>query len=336
MAKHLVFAGGGPRAVSFLGAIEVLQKHNMINNVKHYWGNSAGALMATCMSLNTTTTELRRVFYDMDFTKFRDFDINNIMSFSTRWGLDSGDAFTRNIKSVLETLKPGSSKYTLQELPGLHITATDLTDTKLVVLDSKSFPTMKLVDALRASTSLPFFYVPFRNPINNHMYVDGAISCNFPWELLSKDEQNDAIGFDFCTTDKTREPASLSEFIPAIMNFRKRSSDIKEPKDIHKNVVILNIKGFPTWHLALTKEDRDELVKVGFESTNKWITSRSGSKTAQTPAQSAAQNTLGPASLENHKGGSSDSHESPSHLRARGSRQHLPLKPSPICRRWSL
>ena len=101
MAKHLVFAGGGPRAVSFLGAIEILQKHNMLTNVKHYWGNSAGALMATCMSLNTTTAELRRVFFDMDFTKFRDFDINNIMSFSTRWGLDSGDAFTKNIKWLL-------------------------------------------------------------------------------------------------------------------------------------------------------------------------------------------------------------------------------------------
>jgi predicted acylesterase/phospholipase RssA len=336
MVKHLVFAGGGPRAVSFLGAIEVLHKHNMINNVKHYWGNSAGALMAACMSLNTSPKDFRRIFYDMDFTKFRDFDINNIMSFSTRWGLDSGDAFTRNIKSVLETLKPGSSKYTLQELPGLHITATDLTDTKLVVLDSKSFPSMKLVDALRASTSLPFFYVPFRNPVNNHMYVDGAISCNFPWELLSKEEQNDAIGFDFCTTDRAREPSSLSEFIPAIMNFRKRSSDIKDPIEIHRNVIVLNIKGFPTWHLALTKEDRDELVKIGVESTSKWITSRSDLKTAQMPLPSVVQNIPAQAGLLDHKGVSSDNHESPSHLAARGSRPHLSLKPSPICRRWSL
>jgi len=336
MAKHLVFAGGGPRAVSFLGAIEVLQKHNLLTDVKHYWGNSAGALMAACLSLNTTTAELRRVFFDMDFTKFRDVDINNIMSFSTRWGLDSGDAFTKNIKSVLETLKPGSSKYTLQELPGLHITATDLTDTKLVILDSKSYPTMKLVDALRASTSLPFFYVPFRNPVNNHMLVDGAISCNFPWELLSKEEQKDAIGFDFCTSDKTREPASLSEFIPAIMNFRNRSSNIKDKVEIHTNVVVLNIKGFPTWHLALTKEDRDELVKIGFDSTDNWVTSRADSKTAQKPVQSVVLNTPEQVSQENHKGVLSDNHGSPSHLRARGSRQHLPLKPSPICRRWSL
>jgi predicted acylesterase/phospholipase RssA len=336
MAKHLVFAGGGPRAVSFIGAIEVLQKHNMINDVKHYWGNSAGAIMAACISLNSSQKDLRRIVYDMDFTKFRDFDINNIMSFSTRWGFDSGDAFTKKIKSILEELKPGSSKYTLQEVPGLHITATDLTDTKLVVLDSKTHPTMKLVDALRASTSLPFFYVPFRNPVNNHMLVDGAISCNFPWELLSKEEQNEAIGFDFCTSDRTKEPSSLSEFIPAIMNFRKRSSDIKEPLEVHRNVITLNIKGFPTWHLALTKEDRDELVKIGVDSTSRWITSRSGLKTAQAPAQCAAQSTPEQAGHGDHKDVLSDSRDSPSHLRARGSHRRSPLKPSPICRRWSL
>jgi len=273
----------------------------------------------------------------MDFTKFRDFDLTNIMSFSTRWGLDSGDAFKTSLKSILEDLKPGSSEYTLQELPGLHITATDLTDTKPIIMDAESFPTMKLVDALRASTSIPFFYVPFKNPINNHMLVDGAVACNFPWVLLSKEIRDDAIGFDFSTNDKDKEPGSLSEFIPAIMNFRDKywRADINK-KNSDPNVMIIKIRGFPTWHLALTKKDRDELIKIGYDAATNWVNSRADSKTAQTLPCSVVQNTLVQGSPLVRIDVSSGSHGSPSLLQRRGPFQHLQLRSSPFSRRWSL
>jgi len=337
MVKHLVFAGGGPRAVSFLGALEVLSTHNLIDGANQYWGNSAGALMATCLSLNTSNAKLRKIFYDMDFTKFRDFDLSNIMSFSTRWGLDSGDAFKNSLKTILEDIKPGSSQYTLQELPSLHITASDLTDTKPIIMDSTTFPTMKLVDALRASTSIPFFYVPFRNPVDNHLLVDGAIACNFPWVLLSEEQRKDAIGFDFCTNERDREPASLSEFIPAIMNFRDRywRADLNK-KNSHPNVIILKIKGFPTWHLALTKEDRDELIKIGSDAATLWLNSRADSKTAQTQSCSVPLSTPAQDSPLVRTNVLSGSRVSPFLSKPRGPYRHLQRQSLPISRRWSL
>lgn len=337
MVKHLVFAGGGPRAVSFLGALEVLAKNNVTKDVNQFWGNSAGALMATCLSLNTSLPHIRKIFYEMDFTKFRDFDLTNIMSFSTRWGLDSGDAFTSSLKSILEEIKVGSSQYTLQEVPGLHITASDLTDTKPIIMDSTTYPTMKLVDALRASTSIPFFYVPFRNPVNNHLLVDGAVCCNFPWALLSKDIRDNAIGFDFSTNEKNKEPTSMSEYIPAITNFRDKywRADKDGIKD-DPNVMILKIKGFPTWHLALTKEDRDELIRIGSETAVTWINSRSDLKTVQKQQHSVAQSTPEPAPPSDHKGELLGNHGSPSLVKLRGSSQHSPLKCSPSSRRWSV
>ena len=336
MVKHLVFAGGGPRAISFLGALEVLKKHNLINDVNQYWGNSAGALMAACLSLQTPHTKLRKIFYEMDFTKFRDFDLTNIMSFGSKWGLDSGDAFTKSLKEILEDIKPGSSLYTLQELPGLHITASDLTDTKPIIMDATTYPTLKLVDALRASTSIPFFYVPFRNPVNNHLLVDGAIACNFPWVLLPKEIRDDAIGFDFSLNDVNKEPSNLSEYIPSIMNFRDRywRSDIN--KKIEPNVIILRIRGFPPWHLALKTEDRDELIKIGANTAEEWINLRSLSKTAQTTVECDRLNTPVLVRPLVHKGVSSGSHVYSSALQPRGSHQSL-LRPSlHSSRRWSL
>jgi len=238
MLRHLVIAGGGPRCVTFMGALDVLHKLPQFAGVKDYWGNSAGAILATLLSLKTPYAKLHSVFTTIDFTKFRDVDLNNIMRFSTHWGLDSGDAFVANLKLMLEEVKPGSSEYTMQEIPGLHIACTDLTETKALVLDSISFPTMKLVDALRASTSIPFFFCPYRNPIDGHLLVDGGVAGNFPWIHLPDDAARaSAIGLDF-TSVITKEPTSLGEYIPKILQFREHNSSRLKPSDSLRGISI--------------------------------------------------------------------------------------------------
>ena len=335
MAKHLVFAGGGPRCLSLLGALEVLNSHKMLDNAKQFWGNSAGALMATMLSLNVPLPRIRQAFYDLDFTKFRDIDLGNIVSFGTNWGLDSGEAFTKNLKLILEDLKPGSSEYTLQEIPCLHITASDLTITKPVILDSKTFPTLKLVDALRASTSIPFFYMPFRNPINNHLLVDGAVACNFPWILLPDSIKNEAIGFDYKITDISKEPENLSEYIPKILNFRDKCWRSTIQKD-HDNVILFNIRGFPAWHLALKKEDRDELIKIGSDTASMWVTSRSHLGKTQKPPLSSDLSTPSQAHPSGCKDGLSGNPLSLCQQQPQDSRRGLPSRSLPPARRWSL
>ena len=288
MPKHLVFAGGGPRLLVFLSSIEVLTKHKLLGGVKNYWGNSSGALLETLLSINTPLPKIRSLFETFDFTKLRDIELSNIMSFGENWGLDSGTAFYKNVKEILEEVKPGSSNYTLQEVPSLHITAADLTAGKSVVLDSKTSPTLKLVDALRASTSIPFFYTPFRNPINNHILVDGAVGYNFPWMMLPSDNDRlAALGFDYHTSSSQNGPTTLSDYIPTILHFRERLWDSSVLKPTGPNILRFKVVGFPAWHLALKKEDRDELFMIGRTETEAWITQHSSSRTAAVLVTSA-------------------------------------------------
>jgi len=333
--KHLVFAGGGPRCLSFLGALEHLseKRSGLLNDVSHYWGNSAGALMATFLSLKTPLPKLRAVFEKLDFTRFRDIDLTNIVTFSEKWGLDSGEAFTKHMKELLENIKPGSSHYTLQEVPGLHIAAADLTDTKMVVLDGNTFPTLKLVDALRATTSLPFFYRPFRNPINNHLYVDGAIGANFPWTLLPSDkDREEALGFNFKIYDVSKEPKSLTEFIPKILNFRESSSGNKQHVN-SPNIIVFNVRGFPAWHLAVNDADRTELFAIGKSTADEWLTRFvSGNSGTQTecalPHTPPSLNPSAKLSLGNPL------RQHPPHHQ--GESQDLPVSLTPSSRRWSV
>jgi predicted acylesterase/phospholipase RssA len=275
--KHLVFAGGGPKCISFLGALEILYKKNIFSKTSHYWGNSAGAIVATFIKLKVPLPRLYTIFEKIDFTRFRDIDLANIVTFGEKWGLDSGEGFVNHIKELLEIAQPGSSHYTLQELPGLHIASADLTDTKMVILDSTTFPTLKLIDALRASTSIPFFYRPFRNPINNHLMVDGGLGANFPWMLLPSDEErSQALGFNFKKSIINREPQTLSEYIPKILNFRElsRLTD-KKPYQNEPNIINFDIIGYPSWHLGIKQNDKDELIAIGKMTAEKWLNSYS-------------------------------------------------------------
>ena len=358
--KHLVFAGGGPRCLTFLGSLETLVDRGCtLDGVKHYWGNSAGALLATFLSLKVPLPKVRQIFERLDYTRFRDIDLTNIVTFSTKWGLDSGDAFFIHMKELLETAKPGASQYTLQELPGLHITAADLTDNKMVILDGMTFPTLKVIDALRSTTSLPFFYCPFRNPVNNHMLVDGAIGQNFPWSLLpSAAGREEALGFNFKTYDKTGEPQTLMEFIPKILHFREAAaaaaahlsattspqpsvalsattSPSGKKQHVHSpNVIIFNVRGFPAWHLGVNKEDRQELFSIGRKTTEEWLITRSASETQSSQPPSAHQDT--PQSLTPCSGVLSESHEFQPPLRHQGSPQGSPSLSGPASRRWSV
>lgn len=334
--KHLVFAGGGPKCLSFFGALEVLHKENIFNKVSHYWGTSAGAIVATFMSLKVPFPILRNIFETIDFKRFRDIDLANIVTFGEKWGMDSGDAFMNHMQELLETAKPGSSKYTLQELPGLHIAAADLTDTKIVILDGTTYPTLKLIDALRASTSIPFFYIPFRNPVNNHLLVDGGIGANFPWLLLPTDEdRNQALGFNFKKVLLTKEPESLNEYIPKILTFKIITNMSETDRLACKNNIIeFNVQRFPSWHLAIKKEDREELLSIGKTTAENWFNLHSSAGTFVSQNKSldpGTQQTSLPSSklsLENHG----------CQLRPplRDLPQDLPSLHSPPSRRWSV
>jgi len=334
--RHLVFAGGGPRCLAFLGSIEVLKKRNMLHKVSDYWGNSAGALLATCLSLKTPLPKLKTVFEELDFARFRDIDLSNIVSFSEKWGLDSGEAFTKEMQKLLEDIKPGASQYTLQEIPGLHIVTADLTDTKMVILDAKTFPTLKLVDALRASTSIPFFYRPFRNPINNHLLVDGAIGMNFPWDLLpSDDERKSALGFNFKIYDISSEPKSLSEFIPKILNFRESCRKLGSKNIVlESNIINFHIRGYPAWHLAVKKKDREELFSIGTKTTEEWFTLHFPGGMKETRPVCVDQNTQLPGhhSSKQLLGNREYSRQLPSQVVS----QDSPSLYLPPCRRWSV
>ena len=69
---NLVFEGGGPKGVSYVGALEALQDKGMLNEVQRVAGTSAGAITATLVALGYSPREMKKILMEFDLTLFLD------------------------------------------------------------------------------------------------------------------------------------------------------------------------------------------------------------------------------------------------------------------------
>lgn len=328
LPKNVVFSGGGTRCLLFLPALIELQTRGWLTDVEDCWGTSAGALIATLYMVYRDARKVHDIMFNTDFGKFRDIDITNLLLIHQSWGLDEGKHLLQMIEHMLE-----SAKYkTMSDFKGLHIVVSDLTLNKTIVVDSTTFPDMRVSDAIRASMSLPFFLRPVTSP-NGHLWVDGALKHNFPWALLPSDEARRAsLGFAF-KKEETGAPTTLLQYIFAILHF---SEPEKIVRSAWPTIIWFPRPEFPSWYIAFKEEDYTMIKEQSVKTINEWLDSTtSSSRNSESQPLSLARYIPLPVSPEDRTTGSSGN-QTPSRAPFRGS--SLPQSPyTPLSyRRWSV
>ena len=56
--KNLVISGGGINGLGFIGIIKYLSENNLLNNIQHYVGTSAGAIIGYLLSIGYNFLEI--------------------------------------------------------------------------------------------------------------------------------------------------------------------------------------------------------------------------------------------------------------------------------------
>jgi predicted acylesterase/phospholipase RssA len=339
--KRLLFAGGGTRVLVFLSALKRLENSGYLKEVKEWWGTSAGALLATLLAIVQSVDTISEAMKSIDYTKFRDMNLLNLVQLPISWGLDDGHSLTKEVELLLESVKSGASKLTMADIPGLNIVVADLNIHETVVCSAATFPTLRVVDAIRASMSLPFFYRPFRCPVNGHIWVDGGLRAHFPWVCLKSDEERrEALGFNF---EKTWAdgPAAFSEYMFSMLHFDEPSKIRHWKEKWKQNILWFPSPPFPAWYVRLQEDDFTILKNMGIHAVESWF-----SLLHLTPTEETSQSRPGcdrhctpsPAFPQHRTDGMLGIHECPCPLQqscpqgSRGSQAEI-RKPS---RRWSL
>lgn len=345
LPKRLIFSGGGTRCLVFLPTLKRLETAGRFQDVGEWWGTSAGALLAALMGITRSASRVHDIMWQTSYEKFRDISLINMMNFTSAWGLDDGHSMVSEIERILELAHEGASKWTLADVSGVHIVVADLNIYETVVCSNATFPTLRIVDAVRASMSLPVMYRPFQCPVNGHIWVDGGLRAAFPWECLpSQQARRDSLGFAF-EKSWLLGPHTFTEYIFSMLHFEDPKQITRWKKEWN-NILWFPPPPFPAWYVRLQEDDRTLLEALSTSATEQWLRKEKeaeketefileSSETPQTQMLSEARCTPLPSYPERHIGGMLDTHlpyPAASQAPSQDSQSHtLPWR-----RRWSL
>jgi NTE family protein len=207
MFADLVLEGGGVKGIALVGAISVLEERGY--QFRRVAGTSAGAIVGSLVSAKIPAPDLEKIMAQVDYKKFQDghawhrLHIGKAYSLLFEHGIYEG----QYLKDWLSEQLGSYGVHTFADLAyddperpptpecayRLVVMTSDICQGRLrrlpyeydhYGLDRAAQP---VVDAVRASMSIPFFYKPTHLKDangNDSWLVDGGMLSNFPIEVF--------------------------------------------------------------------------------------------------------------------------------------------------------
>lgn len=264
--RRILLSGGGIRAVAHLGALHHLEKQGVLKSVKEFVGVSAGAFIGFCLAIGYTISELHMLCILFDFSLIRNLDPEAALLFPTTFGLDDGQNLTKLLITLLKA-KNQSPEMTFQDLKlyRLRCFATDLHTTKMREFSVSQTPTVKLVDALRASMSLPAYFTPVLDPETGNTLIDGGILHNFPMDFLTEAEVKETLGISFMYDGNMSIDtiSDLPTFFSQIFACYFIPRNYRVYEKYKERCILISLDGYPSWNFEASREDREEIIEAG-------------------------------------------------------------------------
>jgi NTE family protein len=204
----LVLEGGGVKGIGLVGAIAVLEERGY--RFHRVAGTSAGAIVGSLVAAGMKTEQMQQVMRSVDYTRFADPNLLDLfgpsgqaLSVLFHNGIYRGDYLRGWLNEQLADCgadgvrtfddlaldDPGSSLPPDRSYK-LVVMASNVSDNCLARLpwDYQKMGAepgrQSVVDAVRMSMSIPFFYQPFK--YRGRCFVDGGMLSNFPIDVFDR------------------------------------------------------------------------------------------------------------------------------------------------------
>ncbi|MFW3385278.1 UNVERIFIED_CONTAM: patatin-like phospholipase family protein [Kocuria sp. CPCC 205274] len=301
----LVLEGGGVKGIALVGAIEVLEEHGY--RFKRVAGTSAGAIVGALVAAGAPASKLVDIIGSVQYPDFRDgsrltrYTAGKAAGILARNGIYLGEHLRSWLQSQLDEYGVrtfADLPYTDDERPPapersyrLVVTASDISRGRLRYLpwDYDDFGrdrgAQHVVEAVRASMSIPFFYRPVRWDTadgKKAWLVDGGMLSNFPiaafdappgtvprWPTLGikLSAHPDAVqgkGYPI------KGPVSMSRAMLKTMTGFYDQMHI-ESADAQARTIFVDTGAIRATDFNLTDEDRDFLYRSGRAAAEKFL-----------------------------------------------------------------
>lgn len=278
MFHNIALSGGGIHTIAFIGCVKHLYETNKLDQLHNVIGSSGGSVICLMIVLNYTWEEMRdfviKLYEDDDSKNLLKCSITDVLNIFKRYGLNDGHIISNAVKKVL-AFKDVSEDITFIDLikktgKNLVIPVTNLTQKKIEYISVDTYPEMKIVTAIRMSSSIPIIFEPVK--YYNDIYVDGLIYDNFPIEYFDKFTV-DTLGLNIQSQPDTEiEIKTFKDYFnlltESIFNSLYRQHTQNKYEYICNVYVPKTIKNFDIYKLqfVLNKTHIDELIHIGYES----------------------------------------------------------------------
>jgi NTE family protein len=266
----LVLSGGSLKGISYIGVFKALNEYNILKNIKTFAGTSIGGIIAVLYVIGYTSDELSEFINLIDFEIFRNI---NIEHFLKDYGLDNGKqilfVFEKMFK--VKNINKNITFIELYQKTGINLVLTGvcINDKKLHYISHESFPDMQVLTGLRITSSIPFLFTPVK--YNEKLFIDGGIMNNYPINKFN-DKLDEVIGVYLNESyDIVENINNLESYFGNTLEciFAGISSALV---DNYKDQTIkLILPRFNILDFRLSIEDKENLYKVGYEETIKFL-----------------------------------------------------------------
>ena len=198
--RNLVFEGGGVKGIGYVGAVEVLEEHQILPGINRVGGTSAGAITSSMLALGANKEEIKEIVAGTSFREFMDRSwtvVGDVKRLMKDFGWFKGERFANWLKENISELTGGREQITFGELARLadtqpdgerrryrrlHTVATNVSRARAEVFNAKRTPDVPIWYAVRMSMALPLVFACVRRA--DDIMADGAISWNYPIDLF--------------------------------------------------------------------------------------------------------------------------------------------------------
>jgi len=268
-------SGGAAAGVQF-GVLGRLIETGTLINTRNWYGCSAGSIMAFMGCLGVSSAWLHDFLYHFDANIISRIEDEALEDFLNGWGMNSGKQFIEFLSGFMETWEAGCSAWTFADLarerPGTTLTviATNVSQGCQAIFDKTRTPTIKIMDAIRASSAIPLFYQPWSDASGN-FYSDGAIIEYYPWTCVA-DKDNTLVVT--CSDTGITGRALGFKKIGSITDFVARVGDLLQHRNTDvtpKNWIAVNNMDYGVFDFDMSREERLALFDEGAAAVNRWL-----------------------------------------------------------------
>ena len=305
--SDLVLEGGGVKGAGLAGAVHVLSEHYDFHRVA---GTSAGAIVASLVAAGLGD-KLESLTIDTDFAKFLDVGaagrflgpLGNCIDLLTREGIHRGQALHRWIHDTLadagvttwgDLRLPGATASTpIEHRYRLVVIVSDVSRGRMLRLPwdyerllGTCADSMSVADAVRASASIPFFFRPWRLPVDpaltdgRHEIVltDGGMLSNYPIDLFDDEPDHPTFGIKLSARlpmsaqpwNEAGDPISLARALVATMTNAHDQVHVDQPSVVSRTVFV-ETNGVRSTDFQLSSETKRELFNNGTAAASKFL-----------------------------------------------------------------